>query len=66
MLELTQSDYQAAKKCKSGGHLATKGIGMTAPADWEDASVVNKNLGGVSMPKVSGLSIPRISACLRS
>lgn len=57
MLELTDADYNAALKCKQQGRLATKGIGKTAPIDWEDASVVHKRMKGVTMPKVTGLSI---------
>jgi len=54
MLELIDSDYHAAKHCSDGGHLATKGLGQTAPKEWEDASVVHPQLKGVTMPKVSG------------
>lgn len=54
MLELTHSDYHAAKRCKDSGRLATKGLGQTAPKAWEDASVVHPQLAGISMPKVSG------------
>jgi len=57
MLELTMADYGAAKKCKAGGHLATKGNGGTAPKKWEDARIVNQNLSGVQMPKVSGKEV---------
>lgn len=54
MLELTGADYHAATNCKKAGKLATKGLGLTAPKTWEDAGVVNDNLKGVMMPKVTG------------
>lgn len=54
MLELKNASYTAAKECAQAGRLATKGLGRTAPLKWEDAGVVNENLKGVEMPKVSG------------
>lgn len=54
MLELTRAAYDAATSCKNAGALATKGLGRVAPLKWEDAGAVNKQLKGVTMPKVSG------------
>ncbi|KAF8251255.1 PARP-domain-containing protein [Wilcoxina mikolae CBS 423.85] len=70
MLELTNADYEAAKKCKASGLLATKGNGRTAPKEWEDAGIVNQNLSGVQMPKVSGkdkniTADVKMNACLQ-
>ena len=49
MYECRGPDYHAATKCKQAGHLATKGLGRTAPLKWEDASVVSEELKGVQM-----------------
>ncbi|KAI5820171.1 poly polymerase catalytic domain-containing protein [Pyronema omphalodes] len=54
MYELQHSDYYAASNSKAKGAFATKGCGRTAPLAWEDAGVVNPQLKGVQMPKVSG------------
>jgi len=54
MFELTDSDYMAAEHCRNGGHISTKGVGITAPRAWEDASAIHPQLKGVSMPKVTG------------
>lgn len=55
MYELQHSDYNAARHSKDKGAFATKGCGRTAPLAWEDAGVVNPQLKGVQMPKVSGM-----------
>ncbi|KAI5793031.1 poly-ribose polymerase [Geopyxis carbonaria] len=54
MYELRSSDGNAAANSKKAGRIATKGLGRTAPLEWEDASVVNASLEGVKMPKVTG------------
>jgi hypothetical protein len=54
MLELSSADYHASTKCAQQGRLATKGIGCTAPSEWEDGGVIHERLKGVQVPKVTG------------
>jgi poly [ADP-ribose] polymerase len=51
-LKLTDSDYEAGENAKKQGAISTWGVGSTAPKAWKDASCVNENLKGVSMPDV--------------
>lgn len=53
MFELSSSDYYAAENCAKANAIATKGLGRSVPLKWEDASVVNTDLGGVKMPAVT-------------
>lgn len=52
-LELTHAKYDADAACKSSDKLATKGIGINQPTEWQDAGVALENppLQGCQMPK---------------
>jgi hypothetical protein len=49
MYERLQFDYHAAENCKKNGNIATKGLGTTAPQDWEDGSVIHPDLKDVKI-----------------
>jgi len=52
-LELNGSDYHADAACKNAGKMATKGVGITQPAGWQDCgeALDHEELKGVVMPK---------------
>ncbi|KAG1749621.1 poly polymerase catalytic domain-containing protein [Suillus paluster] len=52
-LEMNNANYSADEDCKKSKKLATKGVGMTQPTDWQDAGMAlnHKELEGVHMPK---------------
>lgn len=50
MLKLTNADSNAGERAAKEGHLATWGVGGTAPKAWKDAGCLHENLEGVSMP----------------
>ncbi|KAG1757989.1 poly polymerase catalytic domain-containing protein [Suillus lakei] len=61
-LEMSHANYNADEDCKKSQKLATKGVGMTQPTDWQDAGMAlgHKELEGVYMPKgeVSNVNPP--------
>ncbi|KAL4069316.1 poly polymerase catalytic domain-containing protein [Scleroderma citrinum] len=52
-LELTSATYDADVTCKTANMLATKGVGITQPTEWQDAGAALENpaLQGCHMPK---------------
>ncbi|KAF2434596.1 PARP-domain-containing protein [Tothia fuscella] len=53
MLELEQSNYDAAALCKKNGSIATWGKGTNGPLKWKDAKCLHPSLKGTTMPDVS-------------
>ncbi|CAE6411315.1 unnamed protein product [Rhizoctonia solani] len=52
-LELNDADYHADKNSKNHGKIATKGVGLAQPREWQDCSEAldREDLKGVIMPK---------------
>ncbi|KAG2129775.1 poly polymerase catalytic domain-containing protein [Suillus clintonianus] len=52
-LEMNNANYNAHEDCKKNEKLATKGVGMIQPTNWQDAGMAlgHKELEGVHMPK---------------
>ncbi|KAG1828624.1 poly polymerase catalytic domain-containing protein [Suillus variegatus] len=52
-LEMNNANYNADEDCKKSIKLATKGVGMVQPTNWQDAGMAlgHKELEGVHMPK---------------
>ncbi|KAG1874198.1 PARP-domain-containing protein [Suillus tomentosus] len=52
-LEMNNANYNADEDCKKSMKLATKGVGMVQPTNWQDAGMAlgHKELEGVHMPK---------------
>ncbi|KAG2119117.1 poly polymerase catalytic domain-containing protein [Suillus discolor] len=52
-LEMNNANYNADEDCKKSKKLATKGVGMVQPTNWQDAGMAlgHKELEGVYMPK---------------
>jgi poly [ADP-ribose] polymerase len=52
-LEMTNGNFNADEDCKKGKKLATKGVGITQPTNWQDAGMAlgHKELNDVYMPK---------------
>jgi len=51
--EQNHANYNAQSECGQAGKLATKGLGRTQPADWQDAgeALGHEDLKGCWMPK---------------
>jgi poly [ADP-ribose] polymerase 2/3/4 len=56
MQVLQDSDYHAAEKAKKRGVYSTWGQGAWGPQAWKDAGVVNSNLAGVKMVRLTPTS----------
>ncbi|KAF8588473.1 PARP-domain-containing protein [Ramaria rubella] len=57
--ELKNADMNADQGCKAATALATKGLGMTQPVQWQDAGIALEypELAGVHMPKGGGRGV---------
>ncbi|KAH7104705.1 PARP-domain-containing protein, partial [Auriculariales sp. MPI-PUGE-AT-0066] len=67
VLELFHANYHAAEECKKNSKMATKGIGRTQPAAWQDAG---ETLGwdalkGCEMPKGVAQEVNPVGAHLQ-
>ncbi|KAG2049839.1 PARP-domain-containing protein [Suillus hirtellus] len=58
-LEMNNANYNADEDCKKSMKLATKGVGMVQPTNWQDAGVAlgHEELEGVHMPKGEALQV---------
>ncbi|KAG1908515.1 poly polymerase catalytic domain-containing protein [Suillus fuscotomentosus] len=58
-LEMNNANYNADEDCKKSKTLATKGVGMVQPTNWQDAGMAlgHKELEGVHMPKGEALQV---------
>lgn len=58
-LEMNNANYNADEDCKKSKTLATKGVGMVQPTNWQDAGMAlgHKELEGVQMPKGEALQV---------
>lgn len=58
-LEMNNANYNADEDCKKSKTLATKGVGMVQPTNWQDAGMAlgHQELEGVQMPKGEALQV---------
>ncbi|KAI0638778.1 poly polymerase catalytic domain-containing protein [Trametes polyzona] len=65
--EQYQANYSASEDCKKAGARATKGIGRSAPGEWQDAglALAHPGLRGCHMPKGPAADVPDPKAYLQ-
>ncbi|KAG0699742.1 poly polymerase catalytic domain-containing protein [Suillus ampliporus] len=65
-LEMNNANYNADEDCKKSKKLATKGVGLIQPINWQDAGMAlgHKELEGVYMPKGEASYVNPPGSCL--